>query len=346
MTDVIDSGARTPLHRSRTALQRRRRTADAHPMTSENMIDCTDLRCAYGSFEAVHGIDLTVRRGELLALLGTNGAGKTSTLEVLRGHRRAAAGTVRVLGLDPAAHRRELARRIGVVPQDSGFAPALTVAETLRLWTRLGGHELSTAGAAVLLRRSRLEHRAGVPLRQLSGGERRRLDLAIALAGDPPLLMLDEPTTGLDPESREHTWALIRQRLDDGVTVLLTTHYLEEAEALADRLAVMDRGRIAVVGTPEEVTAGRPARIRGIVPSRLRQEALPALAGRATWASLGPNGVELTVSTYRLQADLALLTGWAAAHGAELGRLTATPATLADVFHHLTNDSAAEAGVR
>ena len=208
------------------------------------MISCAGLRYSYRRFEAVAGVDLEVGRGELFALLGTNGAGKTSTMDLIRGHLRPAAGTVRVLGRDPARSRRELAPLVGVVPQESGFAPALTVAETLRLWSRLAGHPASPDA----LDEVGLEDRAGVAVRHLSGGERRRLDLAVALAGDPPLLLLDEPTTGLDPEGRDDLWALVRRRVEEGVTVLLTTHYLEEAEAYADRFAILHRGRVAATG--------------------------------------------------------------------------------------------------
>ena len=208
------------------------------------MIFCAGLRYSYGRFEAVAGVGLAVGAGEMVALLGTNGAGKTSMMDLIRGFRRPSAGTVRVLGRDPARCRRELARLVGVVPQDSGFAPALTVAETLRLWARLGGHRVPATGLAQV----GLEERAGVAVRHLSGGERRRLDLAVALAGDPPLLLLDEPTTGLDPEARDILWALIRRRVESGVTVLLTTHYLEEAEAYADRFAILHRGRVVAGG--------------------------------------------------------------------------------------------------
>jgi ABC-2 type transport system ATP-binding protein len=241
------------------------------------MISCTGLRLSYRRFQAVAGVDLDVGRGELFALLGTNGAGKTSMMDLIRGHRRPSAGTVQVLGLDPVRRRRELAPLIGVVPQDSGFAPALTVAETLRVWARLAGHQMS----ATALGEVGLEDRAGAAIRHLSGGERRRLDLAVALAGNPPVLLLDEPTTGLDPEGRDDLWALIRQRVTDGVTVLLTTHYLEEAEAYADRFAILHHGRIAaagergadVVGAFREAGAGdEDPRPGGAIPPGARRE--------------------------------------------------------------------------
>jgi ABC-2 type transport system ATP-binding protein len=214
---------------------------------------CRDLRFSYGSAQVVDGVDLDVRRGELFALLGTNGAGKTTTMELLLGHRRPTGGTVRVLGRDPRRDRRLLAADVGVMLQEGGCAPELTVAETVRLWLRLRRRRLVVRTADALLDEVQLHHRAAVRVRQLSGGERRRLDLAVALCGEPQVLLLDEPTSGLDPQSRAHTWAVLRERLRRGVTVVLSTHYLEEAEALADRVAIMHAGRVAAIGTVTEV---------------------------------------------------------------------------------------------
>ncbi|MDI6100284.1 ABC transporter ATP-binding protein [Actinoplanes sp. NEAU-A12] len=219
-------------------------------------ITCQGVRFTYGRSEVVCGVDLEVGQGELLALLGTNGAGKTTTLEVLLGQRRPAGGRVRLLGRDPFAERRRLAAEVGVVPQESGLAPDLTVAETVRLWLRLHRRDRVGPVSAELLGELDLEHRAAVRVRQLSGGERRRLDLAVALCGVPRLLVLDEPSTGLDPESRQRTWALLRERRRQGTTILLTTHFFEEAEALADRVVIMDRGRVAFTGTVAD--AGGP----------------------------------------------------------------------------------------
>ncbi|MDD9207979.1 ABC transporter ATP-binding protein, partial [Georgenia sp. 10Sc9-8] len=188
------------------------------------------------SFEAVRGIDLHVRRGELFALLGTNGAGKTSTLEVLEGLAPASAGDVRVLGRDPYRERNSVRPRTGIMLQDAGFPPELTAAETARMWRGTLSRPVPVDQALAAVG---LEHRAGVRVASLSGGEQRRLDLALALMGRPEVLFLDEPTTGLDPQSRRTTWELVRALLDDGVTVMLTTHYLEEAEELADRLAIL-----------------------------------------------------------------------------------------------------------
>jgi ABC-2 type transport system ATP-binding protein len=221
-----------------------------------NPVVCRDVQLSYGSYQAVRGADLDVGPGELLALLGTNGAGKSTLLDALLGLRRPDAGTVRVLGLDPYTSRRRLAAEVGVMLQESGCAPDLTVAETIRLW--LGLHRRSAAGhAGALLTEVSLEHRADLRVRRLSGGERRRLDLAVALCGDPRLLLLDEPTSGLDPEARSHTWAVLGQRLRNGVTVVLTTHHLDEAETFADRVAVLHDGVITVADPREPGSVAR-----------------------------------------------------------------------------------------
>ena len=215
-----------------------------------NPVICRDVHLSHGSYQAVRGADLDVGPGELFALLGINGAGKSTLLDALLGLHRPDAGTIRVLGKDPYRSRRRLAPDVGVVLQESGCAPDLTVAETVRLWLRLH-RRLPVSHAESLLAEVRLEHRAGLRVRRLSGGERRRLDLAVALCGDPRLLLLDEPTSGLDPQARSHTWAVLRQRLQLGTTVVMTTHYAEEAEALADRVAVLRDGVASIVDTQE-----------------------------------------------------------------------------------------------
>lgn len=210
-----------------------------------NPVVCHDVHLSHGSYRAVRGADLDVGAGELLALLGTNGAGKSTLLDALLGLRRPDRGTVRVLGLDPYRSRRRLAADVGVVLQESGCAPDLTIAETVRLWLRLH-RRLPVTHAAALLAEVGLEHRAGLRVRRLSGGERRSLDLAVALCGDPRLLLLDEPMSGLDPQARSRTRAVLRDRLQHGVTVVLTTHHLEEADPLADWVAVLHDGGITV----------------------------------------------------------------------------------------------------
>jgi ABC-2 type transport system ATP-binding protein len=227
-------------------------------MTAEPIVSVRGARRRYGAFEAVRGVDLEVRRGELVALLGTNGAGKTSLVELVEGLAPADGGEISLLGHDPYRERRHVVPRVGIMLQEAGFSSDLTTAETARMWAgtlsrpRPVGEVLYAVGLA---------HRAGVRVGSLSGGERRRLDLALAILGDPEVLFLDEPTTGLDPESRQATWRLVRGLLAEGTTVLLTTHYLEEAEELADRIAIMQAGRIVRAGTVAEVTAAEPARI-------------------------------------------------------------------------------------
>src|SRR5690606_9069588 len=219
-------------------------TANEH----EHVIEVTGLRRVYGGgFEAVRGITFSVGRGEIFALLGTNGAGKTSTVELLEGLAPPSGGRVRVLGHDPFAERAAVRPRTGVMLQEGGFPSDLTVAETTRMWA---GCVSGARPPAEVLERVGLTTKSRVRVKQLSGGERRRLDLALALLGDPEVLFLDEPTTGLDAEGRRDTWELVRRLREAGTTVLLTTHYLEEAEGLADRLAILHDGEIAAAGTP------------------------------------------------------------------------------------------------
>ena len=299
-------------------------------MDDSGIITVRDLRRRYGGtggrgFDAVRGVTFSVRRGELFALLGTNGAGKTSTMEVLEGLAPSAQGAVRVLGCDPCRERALVRRRMGIMLQEGGFPPDLTVAETGRMWAGTLSAPRPVAEALGLVS---LGHRAGVAVRSLSGGERRRLDLAMAILGRPEVLFLDEPTTGLDPESRRRTWLLIRELLGAGTTVVLTTHYLEEAEELADRLAIMHQGRIVRTGTPAEVAASQPARISFELPEDSR-EPVPDLAG--TRASV--TGRTVLLQTADLQPTLTALLGWANSRDLVLGALDARPASLAEAFH-------------
>jgi ABC-2 type transport system ATP-binding protein len=304
-------------------------------MDDTGVITVSDLRRGYGrggqGFDAVRGVTFSVRRGELFALLGTNGAGKTSLLEVLEGLARPAGGTVRVLGHDPYRARYLVRRRTGVVLQEGGLATDLTAAETGRMWA---GTLSSPRPVAEALDLVGLGHRADVAVRSLSGGERRRLDLAMAILGRPEVLFLDEPTTGLDPESRRSTWQLIRGLLAARTTVVLTTHYLEEAEALADRLAIMHEGRIVRMGTPAQVAATQPTRISFELPEGWR-EPVPDLAG--TRASVTGRSVLLEAAD--LQATLSALLDWANSRGLRLGALDVRSTSLAEAFR------AAAAGV-
>lgn len=298
------------------------------------VLDVVDLHCAYGDFEAVRGIDLTVQRGELFALLGTNGAGKTTTMETLEGHRAPTSGTVRLLGLDPIADRRAIRPRLGIMLQETGFAGDLTVRETVELWSALSSRSLAVDAA---LERLELSDRADTRIVQLSGGQKRRLDLVLATLNSPEVLFLDEPTAGLDPESRARTWQVVRELKDSGTTVILTTHYLEEAEELADRVAIMHEGRIAVEGTVAELVSQAPAGISfnlaGIDGAEL---------DRALRTAVDPDSLRIDGSRVRLdvrdtQTGLWRLLQWANEHGHDLHRLKATEASLAEVFANVSN---------
>ncbi|MEU8346992.1 ABC transporter ATP-binding protein [Spirillospora sp. NPDC048832] len=294
-------------------------------------ITVTGLRQRYGDFEAVAGISFEVGEGELFALLGTNGAGKTTTLETLEGHRPAHAGTVRVLGHDPYRERRAVRPRMGILLQDGGFFADLTVAETVEHWR---GFTPAARGAEEAIAVAGLAGKAGVRVRQLSGGQKRRLDLALALLGRPQVIFLDEPTTGMDPEARQATWTTVRGLVADGTTVLLTTHYLEEAEHLADRLAIMHRGRIETSGTVGEVVAGHGDRIRFRVPGTVQVAELPELRGaRASVSVDGGRAVaSYAVTGAGLQACLYDLLRWADGRRLTLDGLEARSASLEDVF--------------
>ncbi|WSF33109.1 ABC transporter ATP-binding protein [Streptomyces sp. NBC_01351] len=226
------------------------------------MITATDVWRRYGpaagrGFDAVRGVSFSVRRGEVFGLLGTNGAGKTSTLELLEGLARPSRGTVRLFGSDdPVRDRARIRPRTGVMLQEGGFISELTASETLRMW---GGCTTGARPVADALAMTGLTGRADVQVKSLSGGERRRLDLALAVLGSPELLFLDEPTTGMDPEGRQETWDIIKGLQGQGTSIVLTTHYLEEAEALADRIAIMHAGRIALAGTVAEIRDSRPS---------------------------------------------------------------------------------------
>ncbi|CAL9278603.1 ABC transporter ATP-binding protein [Streptomyces sp. SudanB91_2054] len=300
-------------------------------------IEVVDLRRAYqGGFEAVRGITFEVGHGEVFALLGTNGAGKTSTVELLEGLAPPTAGRVTVLGHDPHRERAAVRPRTGVMLQEGGFPSELTVAETARLWAGC------TSGARPpreALARVGLEGRAKVRVKQLSGGERRRLDLALALLGHPEVLFLDEPTTGLDVEARRDTWDLVRSLSDDGTTVLLTTHYLEEAEALADRLAVLHEGRIAAAGTPGEVTASQPARISFALPEGYGPDDLPPLI---EWGVVGhgTEGGVVHLRSHDLQRSATRLLRWAAEAGIELRGLDLRSASLEEAFLGIAREAA------
>ncbi|MCL8014522.1 ABC transporter ATP-binding protein [Streptomyces sp. AS02] len=309
----------------------------------EHVIEVTDLRRVYGGgFEAVRGISFSVDRGEVFALLGTNGAGKTSTVELLEGLARPAGGNVRVLGHDPYAERDVVRPRTGVMLQEGGFPSELTVAETARMWAGCVSGAMPQGEALELVG---LGRRAGVRVKQLSGGERRRLDLALALLGRPEVLFLDEPTTGLDAEGRRETWELVRELRDGGTTVLLTTHYLEEAENLADRLAILHEGRIAAAGTPAEVTAAQPSRISFELPEGYFVGDLPPLDDMGV-CEHEVDGRAVRLRTRELQRTATRLLVWADTAGVELRRLDVRSASLEEAFLGIARKAAEAAGTK
>jgi ABC-2 type transport system ATP-binding protein len=216
-------------------------------------IEVRDLRKAYGPVEAVRGVSFEVERGEVFGLLGPNGAGKTTTVEILEGYRRRSAGDVSVLGHDPAERDRELHQRIGIVLQSCGIYPHVTVREAVEHFGKAYDHPRDAGETIDLVG---LGEKADARTKSLSGGQRRRLDLALALVGDPELIFLDEPTTGFDPAARRTAWGVIRTLKELGKTVLLTTHYLDEAQELADRVAIVKEGRIVAEGPPDQLGPG------------------------------------------------------------------------------------------
>jgi ABC-2 type transport system ATP-binding protein len=222
-------------------------------------IEVSDLRKRYGDFEAVRGIDFAVARGEVFGLLGPNGAGKTTTVEILEGYRERTSGSVMVLGADPERRGRELRQRVGIVLQSCGIYRHLTVREALTHWA---GFYPKPRAVDEVIALAGLEPKQDERTRRLSGGQLRRLDFALALIGDPELIFLDEPTTGFDPAARRTAWETIRSLKDLGKTVLLTTHYLDEAQELADRVAIIKGGRILAEGSPRELGVTGPARYR------------------------------------------------------------------------------------
>jgi ABC-2 type transport system ATP-binding protein len=216
-------------------------------------IEVRDLRKDYGPVEAVRGVSFDVQRGEVFGLLGPNGAGKTTTVEILEGYRRRSAGDVRVLGHDPAERNRRLQQRVGIVLQSCGFYPRVTVREAVEHFSKAYERPRDPGETIQLVG---LDEKADSRAKDLSGGQRRRLDLALALVGDPELVFLDEPTTGFDPAARRTAWGVVRTLKELGKTVLLTTHYLDEAQELADRVAIVKEGRIVAEGPPDQLGPG------------------------------------------------------------------------------------------
>jgi ABC-2 type transport system ATP-binding protein len=300
-------------------------------------ISIRGLRKSYGRLEAVRGIDLEVEPGEVFAFLGPNGAGKTTTTEILEGYRERGAGEVSVLGVDPAQPTRDWRERIGIVLQQCRMIPELTVRETLELYA---GYYSSPRKVDEVIGLVGLPEKADVRAARLSGGQQRRLDVGIALVGDPELLFLDEPTTGFDPSARRQTWDAISSLGALGKTVFLTTHYMDEAQRLAGRVAIIAAGRIVAAGTPDELgeRESRPATITFRLPDGVGPRDLPERLG----AGPGSNG-SAEIVTRDPVGVLNALTGWALDREIELEALECRRPSLEDVYLELTGD-AAEAG--
>jgi ABC-2 type transport system ATP-binding protein len=294
----------------------------------------TGLSKSYGAVQAVRGVSFTVRHGEIFALLGPNGAGKTTTLEILEGFRARDAGLVEVLGADPGdrSGARALRERIGLVLQDIAVEPYLTVRETI---ARNAGYYPAPREVGEVIGLAGLDGLERQKVRNLSGGQKRRLDLALGLIGNPELLFLDEPTTGFDPNARRDAWELVQGLRDAGVTILLTTHYMDEAQALADRVAVISGGQIVAEGTPATIGGRDTARtrVRFVLPEGCTVSDLPVDA--VTGA-----GSMVTVETGEPTETLLRLTGWAVRRGMELSQLTVDRPSLEDVYLRLTEYSA------
>jgi ABC-2 type transport system ATP-binding protein len=289
------------------------------PGDSTPVITVRGLRMSYGDVEAVRGIDLDVHRGEVFALLGPNGAGKTTTVEILEGYRRRSGGEVSVLDEDPQRAGRDWRQRIGIVLQSCRLDPYLTVQESLALFA---GYYRAPRPVDEVVELVGLAEEAGTRTSRLSGGQQRRLDVGMALVGDPELLFLDEPTTGFDPSARRQAWETIAGLRDLGKTIVLTTHYMDEAQRLADRVAIIARGQIVARGTPEDLG---------------ERESQPATI------SYRLDGKEVSVETATPVEALNELTGWALERGVELEHLEVRRSSLEDVYLELTEQSSEDA---
>ncbi len=285
---------------------------------------------AYGDNLAVAGVDLTVDEGEVFAILGPNGAGKTTIVEILEGHRTASSGSVAVLGMDPREGGGRYRDRIGIVLQATAIEPELTVTEALDLYGGMYSRRRPTAGLIELVG---LEGKARARVKTLSGGQQRRLELALGLVGDPELVFLDEPTTGFDPSARRQAWETIESLAALGKTILLTTHYMEEAQRLADRIAIIDAGRIVAEGTPRSLVSRYRGRsvIRFALPEGVAPGDLP------TPPDVTSDG-EVEYHTDTPTALLRTLTAWAGGRFVELEGLTVHRSSLEDVYLELTRE--------
>ncbi|MFZ0379109.1 MAG: ABC transporter ATP-binding protein [Solirubrobacteraceae bacterium] len=305
--------------------------ATTHTQTTEPAIELRDLRKSYGEVEAVRGVSFEVSRGEVFCLLGPNGAGKTSIVEILEGYRTRTGGEARVLGMDPAHGQRELRERVGIVLQQCGVQNDLTVAELIEMYGRYYTRRRPVNEVIELVE---LGEKRDTKARNLSGGQLRRLDLALGLVGDPDLLFLDEPTTGFDPGARRQAWETIRSLCDLGKTIFLTTHYMDEAQHLASRVAVMNAGQIIAIGRPEELGGRdlRPAEIRFSLPGAWSLGDLPDVPCKQRKLE----GDRVLVVTKDPVVAAQRITTWAVDHDVDLGHFSVSQPSLEDIYLELT----------
>lgn len=305
---------------------------------SVHAIEIKGLFKSYGDLKAVNGLDLTVRAGEVFCFLGPNGAGKTTTVEILEGYRKRDSGDVSVLGYDPENGGRAFRERIGIMLQESGIQNQFSVREALDLYRSYYGHPRPTME---LIEMVELNGSADVRVEALSGGQRRRLDLALALAGDPELVFLDEPTTGFDPAARRNAWHTIEGLRSLGKTIFLTTHYMDEAQALADRVAVISDGQIVALDTPDRI-GGRnttTSTIHFLLPPSISLNDLPTLSSMEHLdADMSAEGESVTIHTSRPDLALYALTSWSVGKNMELSGLTVSRPTLEDIYLELTEE--------
>ena len=308
----------------------------ASPGASTPAISVHGLRKTYGENEAVRGIDFEVAPGEVFGFLGPNGAGKTTTIEILEGYRPRTDGDVSVLGIDPGSRTREWRTRIGLVLQECELNPLLTVAETMKLYSSFYPNPRPVDET---LRLVGLEDRQGVRVGALSGGQQRRLDVGVGIIGNPELLFLDEPTTGFDPSARRGAWKMIEGLKELGTTIVLTTHYMDEAQHLADRVVIMREGGIVAVGAPETLgeQLGRETMIRFRTYDGVADRVSSAIGRRPE-----VSGNQATIASTNPQRDLYRLLSWAEAEGVKLPDLEVRRPSLEDVFLEVTGDNGAE----
>ena len=314
-------------------------------------IEVRELRKAYGAVQAVDGVSFEIEKGEVFALLGPNGAGKTTVVETIEGHRTADSGEVRVLGHDPARRERALRERIGIVLQDAGFDEDATVVELVRLHRNLYPRRLDADAVIQLVG---LTAKRTARVRTLSGGQKRRLDLALGLVGAPEVLFLDEPTVGFDPEARRQAWSIVRDLRANGTTVLLTTHYLDEAQHLADRVAVVVAGRLVALGAPDQLAAHGRATVIAFRTTdatdagKVAPDGVAAIVGLSAalgdGAAVGRDGAGWRVTTDDPTRTLHDITSWSLERHVPLDAIEVRRPTLEDAYLELVGERAVHAG--